>query len=380
MQTTQVWRDAWVEIDREKLRQNFMEVRRAVGNDVKVCAVLKAQCYGLGGALVAQVIDPLGADAYAVAVLSEAIELRAVVPDKEILVLGYVGEDGYDCAIEHDISLNMYREEALVTLNQHALALGKKARVHIKVNSGMNRLGFLPTEESADAVARCVALPGIDWRGIFTHLAVADEVDTSHVTMQQGRFDAFLDLLRNRGLTLPTVHMAASPAICRFPELYRDMVRAGLLLTGFYTSEDVPRDRVHLQPCVKLKARLGSVMPVKAGEGVCYGFTYRTEKDTVLGVLPLGFSDGFTRAFSNNFFVTIRGHRCPVVGRICMDHCMIDLSNVPDPVIGEEIVVYGDGTDGPDGAMSAEQVADMRQTVVDEVLTNLAARVPRILV
>ena len=291
-----------------------MEVRRAVGDQVKICAVLKAQCYGLGGALVGHVLEELGEkgpDAYAVAVVSEALELREFIPpEKEILVLGYVSEDGYDTVIEHDITLAMYREEALAALDRHAEAMGTKAR----------------------------------------------------------------------GICMPTVHCGASPTICDLPEFYRDMVRPGLLLTGWYASDEVSRERIKLQPCVKLKARLGNVMPVKAGEGVGYGFTYHLPEDTLVGVLPLGFSDGFTRAFSNNFFVTIRGHRCAVIGNICMDHCMIDLCNVPDPQIGEEIVVYGDGVEGVDGAMSAQEVANKRGTVVDEVLTNLAARLPRILV
>ena len=155
------------------------------------------------------------------------------------------------------------------------------------------------------------------------------------------------------------------------------MVRPGLLLTGYYTSEEVSRERIHLVPCIKLKARLGNIMSVAAGEGIGYGFTYHTSRDSIIGLLPLGFSDGFTRAFSNRFFVTIRGYRCPVVGNICMDHCMIDLTDLPNPQIGEEIVVYGDGLNGPDGAMNIQEVADLRGTIVDEVMTNLAARLPR---
>ena len=152
--------------------------------------------------------------------------------------------------------------------------MGKKARVHIKVNSGMNRLGFLPTEESADAVARCMQLKNLDVTGIFTHLATADETDKSGARMQMRRFDAFLAMLKARGICMPTVHCGASPTICDLPEFYRDMVRPGLLLTGWYASDEVSRERIKLQPCVKLKARLGNVMPVKAGEGVGYGFTY----------------------------------------------------------------------------------------------------------
>ena len=267
-------RDAWVEIDQGKLIHNFMEVRRAVGSQVKICAVLKAQCYGMSGPRVAELLSPLGADAFAVAVLSEALEVRAVVPDKDILVLGYVSEDGYDCAITHDISLTMYREDALLALDRRAGELGMRAPVHIKVNTGMNRLGFAPTEEAADQVARCMQLPHLEIRGIFTHLAAADEADPSHVNLQVERFDAFLDMLRRRNVPLPTVHISSSPAVCSYPELDRDMVRPGLLLTGYYTSDAVSRNRIHLEPCVKLKARLGNILPVKAGEGISYGYTY----------------------------------------------------------------------------------------------------------
>lgn len=371
-------RDAWVEIDVKKLSANFMEIRRAVGDGVRICAVLKAQAYGMGGAETAKVLDRLGADAFAVATLSEALEIRSVVPEKEILVLGHVPVAGYEAAILHRISLTMFREEALRSLNGKAVALGALAKIHIKVNTGMNRIGFPPTEEGVDSVVAAFALPHIQVAGVFTHLAVADEKDPSIARLQVARFDRFLDMLRKRGVSLPTVHISASPALCNYPEFDRDMVRPGLMLTGHYASMEVSRDRIRLQPCVKLKARLGNLMWVKAGEGIGYGHTVRLEKDTPVGLLPLGFSDGFTRSFSNHFFVTIRSIRCPVIGTICMDHCMIDLSAVSDAKVGEEIVVYGDGTEGADGAYSPQQVADLRGTVVDEVLTNLSPRLPRV--
>ena len=364
-----------MEIDTEALKHNYMEVRRAVGKDTKICAVLKAQCYGMDGAKVAAVLDD--ADSYAVAVLSEALEVREVTPDKEILVLGYVSPEGFETAIENDIILTVYLPEVVEKLNAAAEKMGKKAKVHVKVNSGMNRIGVLPTEESADNVAKWMSLPNIEVTGIFTHLATADETDKINTRMQMGRLDAFLDMLRARNLTIPTVHVANSPTVCDMPEYYRDMVRPGVLFTGYYSSDEVSRDRIRLKLCVKLKARLGNIMPVKAGEGVGYGFTDYLERDSVIGLLPIGFSDGFTRSFYHRFYVTIRGYRCPLVGNICMDHSMIDITDLPDPVLGEEIVIYGDGTDGPDGAMNIAEVAELRGTIVDEVLTNIAARVPR---
>jgi len=370
-----IHRDAWLEIDTASLKHNYMEVRRAVGENTKICAVLKAQCYGMGGAQVAAVLTD--ADSFAVAVLSEALEVREVAPDKEILILGYVSEAGFETAIENDITLPGYIPEMLEKLNETAGRMGKKAKVHIKVNSGMNRIGFMPDEENADIVARCMQLPNIDVTGIFTHLATADEADKSGTRMQMARFDAFLDMLRARNVAIPTVHVANSPTMCDMPEYYRDMVRPGVLFTGYYSSDDVSRDRIHLKPCVKLKARLGNIMSVKKGEGIGYGFTDYLERDSVIGLLPIGFSDGFTRSFSHRFYVTIRGYKCPIIGNICMDHCMIDITDLPAPVLGEEIVVYGDGVNGVDGAMNIAEVAQLRGTIVDEVLTNIAARIPR---
>ena len=368
------WRDAWLEIDTAALRHNFDEVRRAVGEDTKICAVLKAQCYGLDGVQVAKVLHD--ADCYAVATLSEAVEVRSVT-DKEILVLGYVSQQGFASTIENDISLVAYNPQIVEELNATAAEMGKKAKIHIKVNSGMNRIGLLPTEENADVVAHWMSLANIEITGIFTHLATADEADKSGVRMQMGRFDGFLDMLRARNLAIPTVHVANSPTVCDMPEYYRDMVRPGVLFTGYYSSDEVSRERIHLKPAVKLKAKLGNIMAVKAGEGVGYGFTDYLTRDSVIGLLPIGFSDGFTRNFSHRFFVTIRGHKCPIVGNICMDHCMIDITDLPDPQLGEEIVVYGDGVNGTDGAMNVAEVAELRGTIVDEVLTNIAARVPR---
>jgi len=381
-----VERGAWLEINKEKLIHNFLEVKNAADAEakkrgpnekIKVCAVLKAQCYGIDARQVCKTIDPYGPDAYAVACLSEALELREIT-DKEILVLGYVAEDCYDTAIENRVTLPMYRMDCLKAFDKKAAEMGKKGLVHIAVNSGMNRLGFLPTEESADEVASAFKLPNLEINGIFTHLAVADEVDKAPAHMQMGRFNAFLDMLTARGVKLPTVHAAASPAVCDLPEYYKDMIRSGLMLTGCYPSEDVSHERIKLENPVKLKAKLGNIMPVKKGEHVGYGFTYELPEDTYIGLVPIGFSDGFTRMFSNDFYVTIRGHKAPIVGRICMDHCMIDLKDVPNPVLGEEIVIYGDGVNGEDKAMSVQEVADKRGTVPDEVLTNLASRIPRI--
>jgi alanine racemase len=241
----------------------------------------------------------------------------------------------------------------------------------------MNRLGFQPTEKSADIVRKISELPGIAIRGVFTHFARADEADKTMTHAQARRLEGFVEMLKKRGVACGLIHAANSPSICDLPEYDYDMVRPGLILTGIYASDEVFRDRVRVTPCVRLLARLGSVSSLPAGEGIGYGHTYRLERETLVGVLPVGFSDGFTRIFSNNFHVIVKEHKCNVIGNICMDHCMIDLSGVPDAAVGDEIIVYGDGSDG---ALSVADAAKKRGTIPDEVLTNLSSRLPRIFV
>ena len=381
-------RDVWVEIDKAKLINNYQEVCRLVGPDVKICAVLKGNAMGMDPCGAAEIYETMEHKPYmyAVATVGEALELRTVIKEKDILTLGYTSEDGYDVAIENDITLPMYMEEATRALDKHAAAMGKKAIVHIAVNSGMNRIGFTANEENADLVAELMQLPNLDIRGIFTHIATADEPDKSRAMKQKAAFEAFLDMLKARGVELPIVHAAASPSVVEIPSVYYDMVRPGVILTGNVdVNPEHDYKHVQLQNCWKLKARLGHVLPIHAGDGVSYNFTFIADHDMTVGLLPMGHADGLVKSFANNFYVTIRGYKCPVIGTICMDHCVIDISAVPDPKVGEEIVVYGDGSwtgkDGDntgDGAMSVHEVADKRGTIVDEVMcTTNTKRVPR---
>jgi alanine racemase len=370
-------RDAWVEIDTSALRGNFLAVRQAVADHVRVCAVLKSQCYGLDCRTTAALFREMGADMFAVAVLSEALEVRQAVGDRSVLILGYLSAGYYPIAVHMGISLTMYRRDMIEAFSAEACRQGKKGKIHIKVNTGMNRLGFMPTEENADLAAWAARLPGIEIEGVYTHFAAADETDKGPTKIQADRFIAFIGMLKERGVPYGLAHAANSPSLCDLPEYDFDMVRPGLLFAGTYSSDEVSRERIRVKPALRLIGRLGSIAMIPAGERVGYGFTYQLEKDTPVGILPLGYSDGFSRSYSNRFYVVVRGRRCPVIGRICMDHCMIDLSAVPDAEIGDEIIVYGNGDDG---AITVEEAAKLRGTVPEEVLTNLSARLPRIFV
>lgn len=370
-------RPAWVEINRKKAIHNFLEVRRAVGPNVKICAVVKADSYGMGAVELSKMYLKNGVDMYAVAVISEAFELRNEIKNKDILVLGYTPEEFFDDAINNDITLAIYDYELAEKLNEIAKGLSKKAKVHIKVETGMNRLGFLPTEESADKVAKIAKMENISIEGAFSHHAKADEKDKTTAHKQAGKFVSFMKMLEERNVTVPVKHIANSATIIDMPEYYFDMVRPGIILSGFYPSDEVNMDEYKFEICVTLKARVANVKTIEAGEGVGYGHLFTADKNVVVGTIPLGYADGYSRLLSNKGYIVVKGVKCPILGKVCMDQFMVDLSNVENPKIGDEAIIYGDGTDG---AMTAEDVAAMRGTISYEVLTNLGKRLPKIYV
>jgi len=369
-------RPAWVEVNREKAIHNFLEVRRAVGPNVKICAVVKADSYGMGSMELSKMYLENGVDMFAVAVIGEAFELREEIKDKDILVLGFTSEEFYEDAIENNITLTIYNYDHAVRLNQAAKKLNKKAKIHIKVETGMNRLGFLPTEENADKIADIAKMENIMIEGAFSHQAKADERDKTTAHMQAGRFIKFMGMLEERNVKIPVKHIANSATIIEMPEYYFDMVRPGIILSGFYPSDEVDTEKLKFKICVTLKAKVANVKTIDAGEGVGYGHLYRADKPVVVGTIPIGYADGYSRLLSNKGYVVINGVKCPILGKVCMDQFMVDLSNVENPQIGDVAILYGDGTDG---AMTAEDVANMRGTISYEVLTNLAVkRLPKI--
>ena len=371
-------RPAWVEVDKKKAIHNLLEVRRAVGPNIKICTVVKADSYGMGSVELSKMYLENGVDMFAVAVIGEAFELREEIKEKDILVLGFTSEEFYEDAIKGNITLTIYNYDHAVRLNEAAKKLNKKAKIHIKVETGMNRLGFLPTEENADKVADIAKLENIKIEGAYSHHAKADEKDKTTAHMQAGRFIKFMEMLKERNVEIPTKHIANSATIIEMPEYYFDMVRPGIILAGFYPSDEVDTEKYKFEICVTLKAKLANVKTINAGEGVGYGHLYRADKPITVGTIPLGYADGYSRLLSNKGYVVVKGVKCQILGKVCMDQFMVDLSNVENPQIGDVAIVYGDGTDG---AMTAEDVANMRGTISYEVLTNLAVRrLPKIYV
>ncbi len=370
-------RAAWVEIDTKMAIKNFERIKKRArenNKDTKICAVVKANSYGMGSIELSKLYVESGVDMLAVAILSEALEIRDKIIDTNILVLGYTPDDLFEDAIKNNITLTIYTYEQAYNLNEIAKKFDKKANIHIKIETGMNRLGFITLSENADKIKDIHDLSNINIEGIYTHFARADEKDKSTAHMQMKAFSYFIDLLEQRNVNIPIKHAANSAAIIDLPEYTFDMVRPGIILLGFYPSDEVNKDNLKIEPCITLKAKLANVKTVPINTGISYGHTFKTKKTTVIGTVPLGYADGFSRSLSNNYYVVVKGKKCLLLGRICMDQFMIDLTNVDNPQIGDEVIIYGNGHDA---ALSIDDVAKMRSTISYEVASTLSYRLPR---
>ncbi len=370
-------RAAWVEIDTNKAIYNFEQIKKRVkkiNESVKICAVVKANSYGMGAVEISKLYVKSGVDMLAVATFAEALELRCAFKEHDILILGYTPDIAFRDALINNIILTIYTYEQALSLNKVANELGIKARIHIKVETGMNRLGFITTPENADIIKSISELGYIEIEGIYTHFACSDEKDKSMSHMQMKAFQYFIDLLKQRNVDILIKHAANSAAIIDLPEYHFDMVRAGIALLGFYPSDEVNKENLRIEPCITLKAKLVNVKKVPENTGISYNHTCKTKKASVIGTVPLGYADGFSRSLSNSFYVMVKGKKCLLLGRICMDQFMVDLSNVENPQIGDEVIIYGNGHDG---ALSVDDVARMRSTISYEIASTLSFRLPR---
>lgn len=370
-------RPAWVEVNLSNSINNLNEVRRIVGQDTKICAVVKANSYGMGTVKMAKTYLENGADMLAVAVLSEAIEIRDEVKDCSILVLGYTPESQYKEALENDISITIYNYDHGAQLSKIAKEINKIGKVHIKVDTGMNRIGFKPTEDNAVKVLDISKLDNIVIEGVYTHFARADEINKEETIKQKNKYNNFISMLEKYELTDFIKHTANSAAIIDMPECKYDMVRPGLMLAGFYPSKEVKKENANLKVAITLKSKIANIKTITKDEGVGYGHKFVAKKNTVVGTLPIGYADGFLRLLSKYMSVVYKGVKCPILGNICMDQCMIDLTNVQDPQLDDVVIIYGDGTDL---AYTAEDAGDLIGTIHEEMITNLSKRLPRVYV
>lgn len=368
-------RPAWAEVDLSAVAHNFREIRRITGPETKVMAVVKANAYGHGALEVSRTVLKEGADWLAVAILNEARELRNAGITVPILILGYTPPEQLPQAVELGVSQTVYTMEAAKALSDAAVSLNKKAKIHIKVDTGMTRIGFATRDESIATVYGIYKLPHVEIEGVWTHFAVADIRDKEFSRTQFERFMAFIDKLEKKGVHIPLKHACNSAGIIDLPEFHMDMVRPGISLYGLYPSDEVDKSRVDLKPALSLKARVAYVKPVQAGTTVSYGRTFTVPGDTVVATIPIGYADGYSRLFSNKSGVLIHGRRAPVIGRVCMDQFMVDVGHVDGVTGGDEVVLIG--RQGGE-EITADELARLLGTINYEITCMIGARVPRI--
>lgn len=367
-------RPVWAEVNLDNLAHNIREVRRLTDSGARVTAVVKANGYGHGSKSIARTFLDNGADRLAVAMLTEALELRRAGIKEDILVLGYTPRSQYHFLIEEDIIQTIYIYEDGEFLAKMAENFDKTPRIHIKVDSGMGRLGFLPEERSILDIVKLSQLSNLEIEGIYSHFAKADEADKSYSMKQYENFNYVIRELKERGLDIKIKHVSNSAAIIDFKDFNLNMVRGGIMIYGMYPSEEVFKDRVDLKPAMKLKARVAHVKTVPAGTGISYGQTFVTEKESKIATIPIGYADGYTRMLTGQAEVLIKGKRAKIVGKICMDQCMVDVSHIDDVKVGDELVLFGYEGDEP----RVEELASKLGTINYEITCMVGRRVPRV--
>jgi len=365
----------WAEINLDNLAHNIKEVRRVIDKDTLITAVVKANAYGHGSIEAAKVFLKNGADRLAVSKISEAIELRRAGINAPILILGYTPDCYHNIVVENDIIETIYTIESAKSLSLAAIESNKVATIHIKIDSGMCRLGFRPVEESLLLIEEISKLPNLKIEGIFTHFAKADEVDKSFTKIQFDRFKWVIDNLKDRGIDIPIAHVSNSAAIIDLKEYNLDMVRSGIMMYGLYPSNEVNKKKVELKPAMTLKVKISNVKEVPSGTGISYGQTFVTTRKSKIATIPIGYADGYSRLLTSKAEVAVKGKRVPVVGKICMDQCMIDVTDVEDVQIGDEVILFGDGANS---SPHINEIAEALGTVNYEIICLVGRRVPRI--
>ena len=366
----------WAEIDLDAIEFNYQEMKKKLGGGQKMIAVVKTDGYGHGGVPIARFLEPLDDIwGFAVAAVEEAQELRRHGITKPILILGYTFREDYRWLAREEIRPAVFKYDMAAQMSEAALAEGKKFFIHMAVDTGMARIGLPDTEEGAEEAARITALPGIEIEGLFTHFARADEADKSHAKIQFSRYIHFLELLKEKGVEIPLRHCSNSAAILEMPGLTADLVRPGITGYGIYPSEEVSRESLPLRPAMSLKSHIVYIKDVEAGTPVSYGGTYVTEQKMRIATIPVGYGDGYPRSLSNKGWVLIHGKKAPILGRVCMDQFMVDVTGIPEAKELDEAVLMGESEGN---VLDVDILGKLSGRFPYEFVCNIGKRVPRV--
>ncbi len=364
----------WAEIDLDAIGHNTSEIKKKLSKGTLLMGVVKANAYGHGVCQTAKVLLKNGANQLAVAFADEAVELRKAGFGVPVLVLGNSPESDIKKLIDFDIMPAVSDYSFADKLSMAAVASGKTAKVHIKLDTGMSRIGFLAEDyNTIDEILKISQLPGIEIEGLFSHLAVADEDADDYTQGQFKRFMAVVQSLEERGLKIPLKHICNSAGLIKFPEMHLDMVRAGIILYGIYPSTDFDKSTIDLLPAMTFKSRVSHIKMLDEGSTLSYGRTYTLSKKSKIATVSVGYADGFMRSLSNKAVVCVCGQETKQIGRICMDQCMIDATAVNNINVGDEVILFGGS-----GKFSAENTAELIGTIGYELVCAVGRRVPRI--
>lgn len=360
-----------VVIDLDAISDNLDAIREKAG--VPVMAVIKADAYGHGAVQVARLLKDKCAF-FCVSSILEALELRDAGLTTPILILGYTPTEAFPTAILQDIRPAIYRFEDGKALSQAAGFLNKTAKFHFAVDTGMSRIGFQVTQADADICAKIAALPGLEAEGMFSHFATADCEDLSRAEAQAARFAEFDEMLQKRGIRIPIRHLNNSAGLMNFRTPY-EMVRSGIITYGMYPSDQVDPGLLKLRPALRWLSRVTHVKTLPAGREISYGGTYVTTQDTVVATIPVGYADGYRRNLSGKFYVLIHGQKAPILGRICMDQMMVDVTGIPGVKVGDRVTLVG--TDGAE-TITMEAISALADSFNYEFVCGISRRVPRV--
>lgn len=364
------------EIDLDAIAYNMEQMKKRIGDHARLIAVVKADGYGHGAVPVAKMFEACSyVWGYAVACLEEAMELREQGIRKPILVLGCVFPDQFEEMIRYDVRPAVYMESMAERISQEAVRQGKDAFIHIKIDTGMGRIGFPVTEESADAVERISRLPGIRIEGMFTHFAKADERDKTYTFLQHDRFMRMKELIEKRQVPVRYFDCDNSAGIIDFPDMKHDLARAGIAMYGMYPSDEVDQKAVDLRPALSLVSHVSFVKEVEAGTPISYGGTFVSDRPMRVATIPVGYGDGYPRSLSNKGYVLIHGKRARILGRVCMDQFMADVTDIPETAFMDRVVLVG--RDG-DEEITVDELADLSGRFNYEFVCCLGKRIPRI--
>jgi len=375
----------WAEVDLEAIAHNVRELRRITDPGADLMAVVKANAYGHGVIEVTRKALENGADSMGVARIEEGIELRKAGFNESVLIFGYTPPVLAHKLIEFDLTQTVWSYNTAQALSDIAVSFNKQIKTHLKVDTGMGRLGLLPdyrqppvTEQNLIGnaireVKSISSLAGLELEGVYTHFATADSTDKTYAGKQLEIFLDFLSKLRRAGINPPLCHAANSAAIIDMPETHLDMVRAGIAIYGLYPSDEVNKRRIALKPAMTLKSKIIHLKRVPPGFNVSYGSIYQTPKSTTIASIPVGYADGFNRLLSSRGHMLVRGRRAPIVGRVCMDQTMLDVGHIPDVNLEDEVVIYGRQGDE---SITVDEIAASLNTINYEIVSALTARVP----